>query len=296
MVGDEYPPGRIERLFRAIPDGAILRCVFFCLLALSVGIAATDYEAMASADADRQRTERTEPLPMELPRRGDQIRPFLPMAVPVAPDRGEPVLPGYDGPLDGHAMGRPMQFRVAPGRVASAVGRINVGTANALRTFIDGEGAGVKTLVLHSPGGSVEDAMAMARLLRDRKIDTQVPADGYCASACPLLFAGGVHRAAGGHAWIGLHQVYAVDIFGVRKLRDLGRSVSDIQATTARCQSLLVEMGIEASVWIKAMQTPPDELYVLTREELAASNFTTKPVQGPPMPKAPLPAQVLSAT
>lgn len=284
MVGDEFPPGRLERLFRRIPDGAILRSVFFGLLALSAGMIATDYQALASADADRRRTERTEPLPMEPPKPGDQIRPYLPKTIPVAPGRGEPKLPGYDGPVDGAAMGRPMRFTLAPDREIAAVGRIDVGTAETFRAFLDGEGKGARTLVLHSPGGSVEDAIAMARLARERRLDTRVPPDGYCASACPLLFAGGVRRAAGARSWIGLHQVYAVDIPGVPKWRDLDRSIADIQATVARCQELLVEMGVRPDIWIKAMQTPPADLYVLTTDELRDANFTTRPVQGPPMP------------
>ncbi|KAB0680796.1 hypothetical protein [Aureimonas leprariae] len=284
MVGDEYSPGAVERLFRRIPDGAILRAVFFVLLALAVGVIGQDYRTMALADADRARTERTEPLPLAPPKPGDQIRPFLPRTIPVAPDRGEPRLPGYDAPAATAAMSQPMQFRMAADRAATAVGRIDVGTAEAFGAFLDGEGRGVKSLILHSPGGSVEDAMAMARLARERKLEMLVPADGYCASACPLFFAGGRYRAAGDHAWIGLHQVYAVDVPGVPRMRDLDRSISDIQATVARCQQLLQEMGVKPDIWIKAMQTPPNDLYVLTPDELSISNYVTKPVQGPPMP------------
>ncbi|GGD92584.1 hypothetical protein GCM10011390_09140 [Aureimonas endophytica] len=285
MVGDDYAPGRLERLFRSIPDGAVLRGIFFALLVLAIGTAALDYQALAAADAERERLERTEPMPLAPPSPGDQVRPFLPRTIPVGPDRGEPRLPGYDGPVPGEAMARPMTFRTAPGALATAVGRIDPGTADALRAFLDGVGAGARTLVLHSPGGAVEDAMAMARLLRERRLDTEVPADGYCASACPLVLAGGVHRSAGAGAWIGLHQVYAAEgAAGFRRLADLDRSISDIQSTVARCQELLAEMGIAPEVWIKAMRTPPEALYVLTPQELAEANFTTKPVQGPPMP------------
>ncbi len=284
MVGDEYSPGRLERLFRRMPDGTLLRGVFAGLLGLSVWMIGMDYRALASAGADRERTERTEPLPLKRPEPGDQVRPFLPRTIPVAPDRGEPKLPGYDGPVDGEAMGRSMRFQAGPDRSVVAIGRIDVGTADAFRAFLDGEGVGAKRIHLHSPGGSVEDALAMARLARERRLDTEVPADGYCASACPLFFAGGVQRAAGENAWIGLHQVYAAEVPGVPRLIDLDRSIADIQATVARCQALLVDMGVEADIWIKALQTPPNELYVLTRAELEASNYVTKPVQGPPMP------------
>ncbi|WP_152045965.1 COG3904 family protein [Aureimonas psammosilenae] len=288
MVGDEYSPGWIERLFLRIPEGTVLNGLFYALLALLLSVLGFDYYGLAASDIDASRVERTEPMPLELPKPGDQIRPFLPKTVPVGPNRGEPRLPGYDGPVEGAAMGRPMEFRLAEGDVATAVGRIDMGTAAKLRAFLDGDGKAAKMLVLHSPGGSVEDALEMARLVREKRLETQVPADGYCASACPLVLAGGIRRAAGQDAWVGLHQVYAVDIPGVPKLRDLDRSVSDIQATVGRCQELLVEMGVAPAIWIKAMRTPPQDLYVLTPEEMRQANLTTKPLQGPPMPSGPV--------
>ena len=182
-------------------------------------------------------------------------------------------------------MTTPMAFYPAGDGVVSAVGRIEIGTAKAFRRFLAGEGAGasaqadeaaplkVKRLVLHSPGGSVEDALAMAADIRTQGISTEVPADGYCASACPLVLSGGVTRAAGEAAWIGLHQVYAVDTPGLPSVKDFDRSLSDIQGTIARCQQLLVTMGIDPAIWIKAMETPPEDLYVLTEEELITSRF-----------------------
>jgi len=49
----------------------------------------------------------------------------------------------------------------------------------------------VKTVVLRSPGGSVQDALAMGRLIREKQFATEVEAGRYCASSCPLVFAGG---------------------------------------------------------------------------------------------------------
>ena len=169
-------------------------------------------------------------------------------------------------------------------------GRIDPGTANLLKALLDQPGERVRTLVVHSPGGSVADAIAMARLLRERKIDTSVPADGYCASACPLFFAGGVQRLAGEGAWIGVHQVYAVPLAGNAKPRDIGGSIADIQATIAECQQLLVDMGVKPEVWIKAMKTPPEALYVLTPEELRDFAVVTPERFGPPIPDGLRPA------
>lgn len=286
MIGEETSPGFLERTVLAIPEGSVLRTVFVALLVLSGWLVYLDWQDFAAREVDTARTERSEPMPMRRPEPGDQLRPYLPKTIPVAPDRGEPVIPGYDGPVDSEAMTTPMAFYPAGDGVVSAVGRIEIGTAKAFRRFLAGEGAGaasaqadeaaplkVKRLVLHSPGGSVEDALAMAADIRTQGISTEVPADGYCASACPLVLSGGVTRAAGEAAWIGLHQVYAVDTPGLPSVKDFDRSLSDIQGTIARCQQLLVTMGIDPAIWIKAMETPPEDLYVLTEEELITSRF-----------------------
>lgn len=269
-------PGWLERRLLALPDGVVLRMVFFGVLAMGASMLAQDVLDVVGHVDDRDRVTRTEPLRLPRPQPGDQIRPYLPRAVPVGPDRGEPVLPGLDDGPPSDAMSQAMSFHVGRDGVASAVGRIDAGTAEAFRNFIEDDGRGVRRLVLHSPGGSVRDAVAMARLIRERQLETEVPADGYCASACPLVLAGGVERSAGEAAWVGVHQVYAVPGAERGVARDLDRSVAQIQATIADCQSLLVDMGVDPRLWIHAMQTPADELYVLTPAELAEFRLVGK--------------------
>lgn len=284
MIESDASPSCFERFWRRVPDGTVLRATFYTMLAMALGVAALDYRDMAMASADTARTSRTEPMPMERPIPGDQIRPYLPKTIPVAPGRGEPVLPGYDGPADGGAMAEPMRFIEAGKGILTAIGRIDPGTVEALRSALDTPKRPVTTLVIHSPGGSVQDAVAMARLVRERRLDTRVPADGYCASACPLFFSGGRERRAGSGAWIGVHQVYAVDMPGTAQTRGRDRSISQIQATTAECQELLIEMGVDPAVWIKAMRTAPEDLYVLTEAELKDLKVVTPERFGPPMP------------
>ncbi|WP_185985006.1 ATP-dependent Clp protease proteolytic subunit [Aureimonas mangrovi] len=279
MIGEEPSPSRFERFVLSIPDGAILRGLFVGVIGLTGWVLSQDVVSIYRAESDRARTMRTQPMPLSRPIPGDQIRPYLPRTIPVGPDRGEPELPGYDGPAGGEAMSQPMRFAREPGsEIITAVGRIDPGTASLLESFLEGEGQGAATLYLHSPGGSVQDAIAMARAVRDAEMDTVVPDDGYCASACPLLFAGGVERTAGENAWVGLHQVYAVEIPGMDTTRDLDRSIADIQSTTADCQELLVDMGVDPRAWIHAMRTPSEELYVLTPEELSELAFVTTDV------------------
>ncbi|MER0238565.1 hypothetical protein [Fulvimarina sp. MAC8] len=284
MIGEESSPGRIERLIQKIPEGAVLRAIFVTLLVVSGGIVYLDWQEFSEAEFDTARVERTEPMPVKRPEPGDQVRPYLPKTIPVGPDRGKPELPGYDGPVDSEAMTRPMTFFDAGSGIVSAVGRIEIGTAGDLRKFLAERarvGGTVRRLFLHSPGGSVEDALEMARDIRAEGIATEVPADGYCASACPLVFAGGQTRLAGDSSWVGLHQVYAAEIPGMPNARDLDRSISDIQQTIARAQQLLADMGVDPAIWIKAMETPPADLYVLTEEELIASRYVRPFPDGP---------------
>ncbi|MCQ0989096.1 COG3904 family protein [Jiella marina] len=293
MIGDEKSPGWLERMVLALPEGAVLRCVFVALLSVAAGIVFIDYREIAEASPDEGRISRTTPLPLDRPKPGDQIRPYLPRTMPVAPDRGEPSLPGYDGPVEGEALAEPMRFFSGPDGQVTAIGRIEIGTAEAMREFLARpEAEDAKAIVLHSPGGSVADAIEMARDIRGLKLSTAVPADGYCASACPLVLSGGLTRKAGEGAWVGVHQVYAVSGAEPGLASTIDRSIAEIQATTAECQELLVEMGVDPALWIKAMQTPAASLYVLTEEELAAFRLVRpfpdgESFIGPPAPRYP---------
>ena len=290
MIGEETPQGRIERFVLRLPEGSVLRLVFLGLLAVAVAIVLLDYRDMAETAANRERTTRTEPTKLRPPSPGDQIRPYLPRSMPVGPDRGEPTLPGYDGPVEGEALSAPMRFFVGKDGEASGIGRIELGTADTLREFLaKPEAKGINTLVLHSPGGSVADAIAMARNIRNQNIATRIPDDGYCASACPLVLAGGQTRRAGEGSWVGVHQVYAVSGSEPGLPSTVERSIADIQSTTAECQTLLDEMGVDPALWIKAMQTPAASLYVLTPEELVQYRMVRPLPDGPAFVGPPAP-------
>ena len=59
--------------------------------------------------------------------------------------------------------------------------------------------------VLHSPGGNNYSGMEMALLIRGHGVKTVVPSTGACASACMLMFAGGIERFAWYGARLGVH-------------------------------------------------------------------------------------------
>ena len=92
---------------------------------------------------------------------------------------------------------KPMTFELVGGGKLMATGTITPGISQAFAAEVGKHGDYIKTVVLNSPGGSVTDALAMGRLIREKKFATEVEAGKYCASSCPLVFAGGVERRAG---------------------------------------------------------------------------------------------------
>jgi len=278
--GAGTPPARNDRLDRAqaaakrplsslvgtIQDGRFLRVIFLGMLALTVGTVAQDYSSMLAAAPEGQPgLQRIEPTPMDLPKPGDQTRPYLPRTMPLGPGRDRPQLPGYRGPLDGPAMSQPMEFALSANGLASAVGTIDPGSAKRFADFLADNDKQIGELTLHSPGGSVADALAMSRAIREAGISTRVSANGYCASSCPLLLAGGLYRSAGADAYIGVHQVYAAPTVN----GTLQRGMADAQTVSALCQQLLVDMGVDLKVWVRAMETPSAQLYLFTPDELS---------------------------
>ena len=256
----------LTALIRSIQDGRFLNLVFLGMLALTVGTLGFDLtEMIANAPQGTPGSQRLEPAPMTLPKPGDQTRTYLPKTMPLGPSRQTPSLPGFFGPLNGETMSQPMAFYKGANDEVSAIGTISPGTAKRLRSFLDDNPKAVDTLVFHSPGGSVSDALAMARAIRAEGINTRVPAHGYCASSCPLVLSGGLTRRAGKNAWVGVHQIYAPP----PAVGSLQRGMSDAQSISAECQKLLSNMGVSPKVWVHAMETPSAQLYVFRAEELA---------------------------
>jgi hypothetical protein len=237
------------------PDDAVLRALFAAMLVGTGSVLALDYQELAARAPDRAalapaRTP-AEPLPAANPER-DATRP--------ASHRQAD-----------ESLRKPMTFElIGDGRLL-AVGTIAPGTAQAFTAEIDKRGGYVKTVVLRSPGGSVTDALAMGRLIRAKGFATAVEADGYCASSCPLVFAGGIERRAAAKAMIGVHQVATMAVDG-GLVPDGARAA---QRVSAACQRYLLEMGIDLQVWVHAMETPKERLHYFNSDELLTLKLAT---------------------
>ncbi|MBP1849332.1 hypothetical protein [Rhizobium halophytocola] len=231
-----------------------MRGTFYGLLILAGIFLFTDIREMSRANTS---------LPGDLPIDAPVLPPALtdggPQAPPVAPESSPQVLR------------QPMRFELLPGGVLMAEGSIDLGAADRFAAEIETRGEYVTTVALNSPGGSVEDALSMSSLIREKGLSTQVKAKALCASSCPLVFAGGAVREAQKDAVVGVHQVYSAE----RQQLSAAQAVSAAQRTTARVTRHLEQMGVSSALWIKALETPPDRLYYLTPEEMAEFKLTT---------------------
>lgn len=132
------------------------------------------------------------------------------------------------------------------------------------------------TIVFSSPGGSVSGALALGRLIREKRLGTEVApiytrvVEGsisreetfrsapVCASACVLAFAGGHTRTFLQGARVGIHQFSTPN-----------GSIGDgaTQVAVVVLATYLTEMGINRGLLDAASLVPPNSLLWLSEKE-----------------------------
>jgi hypothetical protein len=262
-------------------DETVLRWIFRSVVTVTIIVLAVDLAGMNGLLGNPELAEITQEQPsFNLP---DIVPSVLAPLLPGGDKRLMP-LPQPDG-----AMAKPMTFELVGGGRLMATGTITPGISESFAVEVGKRGDYIKTVVLNSPGGSVNDALAMGRVIREKNFATEVEAGKYCASSCPLVFAGGVERRAGDRAVIGVHQVAAISTANALP-RD---EMSAAQNISARCQRYLGDMGISLQVWVHAMETPHDKLFVFKPDELKSLNLVTATPAAAPV-AAPAPARTRS--
>lgn len=265
------PPGETEETFavraqravlaylRRFDEGEVIRWAFRGMLIGTIGVLAMDlWELNQQADSA-----------VETP--GVETN-FLPPEVEVRQPAEKGIDPRDYLKIDEEVLRQPMSFTLGPNGVLTAEGMIDPGAAERLATELETRGEYVSTISLNSPGGSVEDAMAMGKLLRENGVATEVVDGALCASSCPLIFAGGEKRFAAKQASIGVHQFFAVGEVKV----GAEQAMADAQATTARITRYLTDLGVDPALWLHALDTPPRELYYFSGDELKKYKLVTK--------------------
>ncbi|WP_224815843.1 hypothetical protein [Hasllibacter sp. MH4015] len=199
---------------------------------------------------------------------GDQVRRFRPGDLPGRdrsnPDRQTPIPDPGDMPSR-------LRFTVE-GTSALVTGTIAPGDATRFSEWL-GADATFDTIRLHSPGGSVQDALAIGQAIRDADLDTMMEGGDICLSACPYILAGGVARTIADDAMVGVHQHY----FGENTVLPAFLAVEDVQHGQADVMAHLDDMGVDVRIMQHALSTPPEAIYVLLPEELVDYDLAFTP-------------------
>jgi hypothetical protein len=120
-------------------------------------------------------------------------------------------------------------------------------------------------VVLSSDGGLVDQALNVARSVRRNGVNTLVPADGGCYSACALIFLAGRIRVADGQ--LGVHQISS--------------STGDLesgQLTISDILDVLGDFDVPNDLLVDMFRTAPEGMHVLSDEEKLAYGFTLRDV------------------
>lgn len=250
----------LSRLGSYIDDGMIMRTAFYGL-AIGVGITLfLDYQEMLKAD---------DTAPVVTPRRDN---PVLPAFIPQTEGEERVQTPAPNITTSSEILNEPMTIKLESGGVLRMTGFIDVGTASIFEKEIEGILEYVETIELNSPGGSVFDALAISSKIREFGWTTQVSKGALCASSCPIIFAGGKKRLAEEGSGIGVHQFFS---FG-EDTRSASEAISGTQSTTARITRHLETMDVDPQLWVHALETPPQQLYYFSQDELKEYKLVTK--------------------
>jgi hypothetical protein len=181
----------------------------------------------------------------------------------------------------------------------SAEGRIEPGSAPAFAEAVNRLGGRRLPILIHSPGGSVTDAIAMGKLIRAKGLAVAVGRtlmqncsetaprcpDGpgvaitggaICASACALVLAGGVERLVGPVPLVGVHQITTV----VRETEGLAHLTStrkfyEQDWADAAVRDYLTAMGVGDPVMALLRKTPAASVHWLSLADLTDSHLAT---------------------
>jgi hypothetical protein len=209
-------------LAERLDDGIVLGWAFRLILLGSVVVLALDLGELRDGTPD---------APISPASRETMLPPAL--------SDGEAPAPPHQITTDPDILKNAASFDLIGGGVLRVQGAIDPGAAARFETEIAARGEYVTTIVLNSPGGSVDDALRMSQIIRDNEFSTRVESGDLCASSCPLVMAGGVERSAGPEAVIGVHQVYGVSDGAVSSAEAMSRA----QNVTARVSRHLAAMG-----------------------------------------------------
>jgi hypothetical protein len=251
---------------RGLTIGEGLRLVLIVQAVIAVFLIATDIGARWRFDLSLDGPAPTGPIsPGDQVRRYDPTRPTPQFSTPGSS-------PAVDLPSN---LPQRLEFTLQEhpeiGMLILMNGEIKVGDAERFEAYLADLADMPEVIALNSPGGIVEEALAVGRTIRARNLDTTILPGMACLSSCPYVLAGGVERRVSLSGAVGLHQHY----YQTPGYMPVFLAVEDIQRNQGATMGYLIEMGIDPGVMIHGLTTPPNDIYVLVETELLESRLAT---------------------
>lgn len=148
------------------------------------------------------------------------------------------------------------------GTTLRAEGAYGTSSADAVRRALDKNPA-IRRVVLAGPGGRIGTAFEINRMIRNRKLATRV--DTACASACTIAFLGGTDRSIAPTGRLGFHQGSFP-----------GMGPNDMYESNRDMRRFLVASGVTPEFAQRVIDTPPDEIWTPTPQELLAGRVVQR--------------------
>ena len=141
------------------------------------------------------------------------------------------------------------------GTVLRLRGDVRAGDYNRLNRLLQNEA--IIGLEIRSGGGSLEDGVEIARIVRDKGLAVYVSRK--CDSVCAFIFFAAKERYMDRGCRIGVHSVS----------NQRGKEDAETARSTVKMSRLLTGFGVPHSVIGKIVATPPAKITLLSNHELA---------------------------
>ena len=155
-------------------------------------------------------------------------------------------------------------------------GKIETGDAVALQAYLAKLPQKKITIVyLSSPGGSLEEGMALGRLFHGARIRTAVIGKGVlCSSACTTAFLGGRDaetgepwRAKGSTAMLGFHSFKIDWADKAYTAQDMSTAIARTQKMTLAMADYMSEVGASLEFLRARLKAPAESMNYMSNEE-----------------------------
>jgi hypothetical protein len=148
------------------------------------------------------------------------------------------------------------------GTALNIEGAYGTGSADTVRRALD-QHPSVRRVVLAGPGGRIGTAFEINRMIRNRRLATRV--ESGCASACTIAFLGGNERSIAPGGRLGFHQGSFP-----------GLGPNDLYESNRDMRRFLVASGVTPEFAQRVIDTPPDEIWTPTPQELLAGRVVQR--------------------